>query len=248
MFFLFALLFSTAGAVYLWLLTRILGYRQISELTLFDYINSITIGSIAGSLAIAPGWKEAAAAAVGMAIYGAGTFFINLLSNRRLGLRRIASGRPIVLLRNRTMSPEAFRKARMDTDEFLMLCRCAGYFNPGELELAILETNGKLSFLPRREARPLTAADLADPARAEDVPVYCVISDGQIRRDNLARAGYDEAWLEKELAKNKEKADRVFLGVCGPQGELVTFRSVAEKEEPVQASPAKIRRKRISQA
>ncbi|MEG2378227.1 MAG: DUF421 domain-containing protein, partial [Clostridia bacterium] len=83
--------------------------------------------------------------------------------------------------------------------EFLSQCRTSGYFNLSDLQSAILEPNGKISFLPKACCRPATPRDL-DLSPIVEKPVVNLILDGELLRDNLKFTGHDEAWLAAELS------------------------------------------------
>ena len=131
----------------LFVITRIIGYRQLSELSLFDYINGITIGSIAAELAIAPKediWKILLA----VIIFGLTTLLISFLTDKSYAVRKIVTGKPIFLIDKGKFCYKNFKKSHIDMNEFLMKCRNSGYFDLSQINTAILEPNGKVSFIP----------------------------------------------------------------------------------------------------
>ena len=201
---------------------KLIGYRQISELSSFDYINGITIGSIAAELTTAEGtdffrWL------IALAVFGTLSYVLAVASDKSIGIRRAVTGVPLFLMKGGKLFDGNFKIGKIDLNEFLMICRAAGYFRLSELDTAVLEPNGKISFLPRSESRPLTPADMQlspEPAGADGN----VILDGVVMEKNLAACGRDKNWLRAEMKRQKVSSpSEVFLGVCTPSGQLSLY-------------------------
>lgn len=216
------ILVSLGSLLVLFLLTKLMGCKQMSQLSLFDYIIGISIGSIAAEMATDPSpdfWQPLLA----MSIYGAAAFLISLLNNRSRKARRIISGAPLVLLEKGELFRENMKKARMDLGEFLTECRGQGYFDLSAVDVAVLEPNGHLSIWPKSTDRPVTPNDLSLPVRQQP-PCRIVVMDGEVLADNLKAAGYDEKWLSRRLSEQKlPAADKLFLVELGDQGQLNAY-------------------------
>ena len=117
-------------------------------------------------------------------------------------MRSLWSGRSLVLMESGTIFKENLSRASIDLNEFLGQARVAGYFDPNEIQTAILETNGQISFLPKSGSRPVTPQDLQltpEPVSAW----YDLILDGQLMEDNL-KAGWKAsctAWASGRKAR-----------------------------------------------
>ena len=206
----------------LFFLTKLIGCRQVSQLSLFDYINGITIGSLDADLAIA-GPGQRLAPLIGMMIYAGATFILSLLTDKSIAARRVIEGRPLVLLEHDRLKEENFARARIDLGEFLMRARVAGYFDLSQLSAAVLEPNGMISFLPKGEYRPATPGDLSMQAAKEGLSM-AVILDGTVREEALHRFGFDMTWLLRELKRHRVGGVKdVFLAVCTPDGVLTVY-------------------------
>lgn len=208
------------------ILAKLIGNRAISQMNMFDYINSITIGSIAADLAISD-LNNVLKPLVAMIIYAIAVISFAFISCKSLGFRRFVEGRAIILMKNGKLFDKNFKKAKIDINEFLMQCRLNGYFNLNDIETAVQESNGKISILPKSVARPARPSDLnLQPKRST---IYTnVILDGEILHENLRNAGFDENWLKKELEKQHASAiDEIFIAVCDNTGTL----SVYEKQD-----------------
>ncbi len=217
--YLFVLGAALFSAVALFFTARLLGYRQIAELTVFDYINSITIGSIAAELAAAKSPDDAARYLIAMAVYALFTYIMSLADLRSILFRRYMTGESAVLMKDGKLIPANFRRAKLDIQEFLMQCRNAGEFDLSRLDTVFLEPNGKISILPRADHQNLTPKDMElSPPKAE-VPVP-VIVDGKCMHANLQALGFDEKWLSAQLERENASLSSVFLATATKSGSL----------------------------
>jgi len=204
---------SLGSIVSLFILTKLIGDRQMSELSMFDYINSITIGSIAAEMATSLE-GDFVKPLTAMIVYGLVSFFISYITCKSMKLRRLFEGHTLLIYKDGQIFEKNLLKTKIDIDEFLGMCRQEGYFNLEDIYIAILETNGKLSIIPTAKNRPLTTSDMnINPE--QDYPLANVIIDGNILIDNLKAIGKDEKWLNKQLRnKNVSNIKEVILATC----------------------------------
>ena len=123
-----------------------------------------------------------------------------------------------------TIFKENLSRASIDLNEFLGQARVAGSFDPNEIQTAILETNGQISFLPKSSSRPVTPQDLQltpEPVSAW----YDLILDGQLMEDNLKASGRSVSWLEGQLhSVGIGQKSEVFYAGCNQQGTFFACR------------------------
>lgn len=224
------ILTSILSVVVLFLITRLIGYRQLSELSLFDYINGITIGSIAAELATCER-DEIGEILVSMVIYGVFAILVALVTDKSITMRKIIVGNPTVLMKNGRLYYEGFKKSRLDVNEFLMKCRNNGYFDITQIDTAIMEPNGRVSFLPVSEDRPATPKDMKI-AVTQDELVANVIIDGKVIEKSLSMIGKDGTWLRNQL-KNQQHTDlsQILLASCDNKGTLTVFLKSDKKSD-----------------
>lgn len=216
---------SLLSVIVLLILTKFMGYRQISQLSMFDYINSITIGSIAAEMAIDLDGNYLKPL-LAMIIYAAFVIILSKISQKSIPFRRLINGKAIMIYQNGSIYNENLKKAKMDVDEFLVECRINGYFDLSQIESAILEPNGKISFLPVTEDRPATPKDLGITPVQEEIFAN-VIVDGKVMEYNLKHAGKDRNWLDQQLeGQNIKKLEDVFLAICDKQGNFHVFKKM----------------------
>ena len=143
----------------LFLLTKLVGNKQISQMTMFDYISGISVGSIAAEMATEP--ESPLRPLTGMVIYGLLAWGIALWTNKSLAARRTFTGKPLILYDGGTLYREHLKRAKLDLSEFLTLCRAGGWFDLSQLETVVFEHNGNLSFLPKEAYRAAQPTDLS---------------------------------------------------------------------------------------
>lgn len=214
------LLAAPLSYVALFLITKLIGYRQISQLSIFDYVNGITIGSIAAEMATE--LEKPLQPLLAMAIYCLLVVLTSWLTTHSVRMRRWLTGRTLVLLQNGTLYRENLKKAKLDVNEFLTQCRDSGYFDLNEIQLALLETTGKISFLPKSATHPATPQDMGVSV-PQAQPQINVILDGETLTDNLEYLGYNEDWLDHRLEEQNYTVGQIFLATCDREGSLTLF-------------------------
>lgn len=218
---------SVASLVALFLLTRLGGKRQIAQMSLFDYVNSITIGSIAAEMATnLEQWYRPLTA---MTIYGVAACLVHFAAYKSMAARLFLSGRAIVLMEDGTIRRTELARSKIDLNEFLAQARAAGYYDLNEIESAVLETNGQISFLPRSNARPACCNDLnlsPDPVSLW----YDLVIDGNLMEEHLKSSGRSRDWLEGQLRQNGiPKIEDAFYAACDRQGRFFACKSGQER-------------------
>ena len=195
------LLSSVLSVTVLFLSTKLIGNKQMSQLNMFDYINGITIGSIAADMAIHLD-NNIFYPLIAITVYSLIIALISKIGSKSIKARRFFTGRSIVLMDKGKFIFENFKTSKIDLNEFLTQCRISGFYNPEDIETAILEQNGMISFLPRSVSRPATPKDLNLVPKPER-PFFSVISDGKVLEENFKESGlsYDKLNLELKCLK-----------------------------------------------
>jgi len=212
---------SMLSLVALFALTKLMGCKQVSQLTLFDYIIGITIGSIAAELATE--LEEPLQPLTALIIYGLVAFGISELATKSVRARNFINGKPLVLLDAGQIYRQNLRKARLDLNEFLTQCRAAGYFDLSQVQTALMEHNGSVSFLPKEPYRPATPSDMDLKPKQSHVQIPFVI-DGKLLPKNLTEAGKEETWVRRELMKQGYRDEsEAFLALWDGETKLIVF-------------------------
>jgi uncharacterized membrane protein YcaP (DUF421 family) len=203
--------------------SRLLGKTQIAQLTFFEWVTGITLGSIAGelttNLAVRP-WPAYA----GLMAWVVLTLLTQVVVLKSRWFSKMMDGEPVVVIQNGQILERNLRALRMRVSELSSMLREQGIFDHKSVEFAIMEPNGGLSVLKRSQERPVTPADLNIPTSYEGLGVE-VIVDGEVMEQNLRRLHVNRAWLEERLREQGGHAiGDVFLAVLDTQGRLYVDR------------------------
>jgi uncharacterized membrane protein YcaP (DUF421 family) len=219
---LYVIALSIASVSTMFILTKLIGYRQMSQMSMFDYINGITIGSIAAEMATSLD-QSFVQPLIAMVVYAAAAIILSWVGTKSIKARRFIEGAPLILMNHGELYRDNLKKAKMDVSEFLVQCRVNGYFDVSSLETAILEGNGKISFLPKVSERPVTPSDMnLEPE--QDYMVANIIIDGKVMWKNLKASGKDETWLLQQLkGQGADKVEDVLLATCDESNQVTVF-------------------------
>lgn len=190
---------SLISLVVLFLITELMGKKQISQLNMFDYIIGISIGSIAASLSVDDSihytdgiWS--------IVVYGGIAAFISYLTTKSIILRRFFTGPPLVLMNKGKILYDNLKKSKLDINDFLQIARENGYYDISQINCSILEASGKVSFLPKSKYMPLTPNDSKIKV-SEGGMVSNLVIDGKLMPQNIKFIGKDEKWVMTRLKK-----------------------------------------------
>lgn len=202
----------------------------MSEMSMFDYITGITIGSIAAEMATSLEdnfWQPFTA----MVIYALSTVLLSVISDRSLKARRLISGNPLILLHGGEIYKKNLKKAKIELSELLEQSRINGFFDLNELEVILLESNGKLSFLPKSDHRPVTPADMTLSVEQQSLCAV-LIMDGVLLPNNLRHCGKDEIWLKRHLTTyHIHDYKEVLLATCDIHNKLTVYPKISAAKQ-----------------
>lgn len=219
---------SLFSLIALFLITKLIGRKQVSELSLFDYVIGISIGNFAAEMTInmdAPYIHGI----IAVLVFGISAYLVSLLTMKSIHIRRWVIGTPIVIIKNGKILEKNMKKIMIDVNDLLEQCRTAGYFDVNEIEFGIIEANGKLSILPVSEYKPLTPKDMKIKVNKASLCANVII-DGNIMKRNLENSNKTEEWLKKELKiKGYQNIEHILLATLDNQEKLTVY----EKNENI---------------
>ncbi|UHA73573.1 DUF421 domain-containing protein [Paenibacillus sp. 481] len=209
---------TLTAVVVLFFITKMLGKRQISQLSLFEYITGITIGSLAAyvSLDLESNWYLGILSLAVWALVSLGIEFAQLKSKK---LRDGIDGTGTVLIKEGKILEDNLKKERLTLDELMEQLRSKQVFALADVEFATMEVNGQVNVLLKKENLPVTAKMLGLSVLAESEP-QTVISDGNIMNEPLAAAGYTREWLKAELNQLSLTPEQVYAAQVDSNGQL----------------------------
>lgn len=201
---------SLTALIVLFIMTRLLGKKQIGQLSFFEYVLGITLGELAGFIS-----TDVEAhfihGFIAMLVWFSVPFGAELLTMKSTMLRHWFEGKGRVMIKEGKVLEDNLKKERLTADELLEQLRSKNVFHMADVEFAVLETNGELSVLVKPDKQPLTASHLGIKMLGEAEP-QTVIIDGNYMDEPLATLGLSRGWLNAELEKLGLTVENVFLG------------------------------------
>lgn len=214
--------------VTLFFITRLVGKKQVSELSLFDYVISISIGNFAAEMSMNLD-SQVINGFVAVLIFGAVATMVAILTMKSIFLRRFFIGTPTIIIENGKFIYKNLKRVKMDINDFLETARIAGYFDISQIKYALMEANGQVSFLPMEDYNYLTPKDMNIKPTKSGLCANVII-DGKIMKKNLDVIYKDDNWLFKQLKiKGINKTDDILLATVDINEKLVIY--MKEKEE-----------------
>lgn len=208
--------------IFLFLVIKLLGKKQVSQLNVFDYVIGISLGNLAAEMTINSD-ISIINGLLAMIIYGLCSLFVSFITNKSIIARRLISGVPIVLIEHGKISKEQLRKVKLDINDLLQDAREDGIFDITKVDYAIMEVSGKVTFLLKAEEDNLTPRDMNINALDSGLMAN-LIMDGNIMNNNLKAFGKDKKWLLKKInEQGYHDVKDIFLLTCNNSGEVTIY-------------------------
>ncbi|MGJ7922369.1 YetF domain-containing protein [Neobacillus sp. LXY-4] len=188
------------GFFVLLFLTRMLGKKQLSNITFFTYITGIALGNIAGDMVVHRDIKLIDGV-TGLTLWSILTLMIEYVSLKSPKARVILDGEPSIIIKKGKILEKVMAANKLNMDDISMLLRAKNIFSVAEVDYAILEPNGQLSVLKKAEQEPVTKKDANIPITPRKYIPSELIVDGKIVQSNLKEHNLKEEWLMNQLNK-----------------------------------------------
>ena len=195
---------SVISFIYLFIISKILGKKQIAQLEFIDYAVGIPLGSIAAE------WSTQTEEPfyfyiIAMTIYFVLAFLVAIIGRKTTFLKRLFKGKPSTLIYEGKINYKQLQKCNIDVNDLLSMLREKNYFDISDVAYAIFEPSGELSVLPKGNQRPVVIEDVDKKAIQEASLTNVVIVDGKISKSGLKEVNKDKKWLYKQLNLTDKK-------------------------------------------
>lgn len=203
---------SLISLITLFVATKILGKKQVSELSLFDYVMGISIGNFSAEMILVLD-SQIINGIVAILTFGIAGFLISYLATKSIVIRRLFFQTPTIIMQDGKINYHALRKLNIDINDFLEETRSQGYFDLNEISYAVMESSGTISILQKSEYKTPTRKDLNLPTRKESFPAN-IIMDGKIMYQNIKETNKPLKYFLKELKKQGyETYENILLAI-----------------------------------
>lgn len=212
------LLRSITLVIIMFLLTKWLGKKHLSQLSIFDYINGIVLGGIVAIVTLNVN-ANFIHGIVALIVWFVIPFIIDYIAMKSKVVRNIVQGTSTVLIQDGKIMEDNLKKESFSTDDLLQHLRQKDIFQVADVEFALLEPTGRISVLPKTENQAVTKKDLNVKVAPKKEP-QTVIMDGRMLLEPLANLNLNPRWLKTELEKLNVTIENVFLGQADSDGQL----------------------------
>ena len=209
------------------LVIRLMGKRQIGQMEPTEFVVTMLVANLA-SIPMEDGGVPLLSGLLPMLVVLGMELVLAGLSMKSLWVRKLLCGKPVILIENGRILQDNLRKTRVTMDELTGHLREKDVLDLGAVQYAILETNGNLSVFPYPGERPATAREAGVQTQQQYLPLT-VVSDGVVMGHNLKIAGKNEAWLEKQLKKQKATLKETWLLTVDGGGSVRFYRKETGK-------------------
>lgn len=211
-------------------LFRIMGKRQLGQMQPFELVLTLIIADLA-TIPMAEIGVPVLHGIIPLLTLVILHFILTLLSRFSTKFSMLISGKPVIVINPKGIDYQALKKLNITIDDVFEAMRGLGFFSLEQVEYAIMETNGKLSVLPKAEAAPVTNENLKLKVDPAVIPVS-VVSEGKIMKDNLSEAEVSEDFIHTFLQKNvgKVKVKDVLVMTIDKNGQVYLQMKKGEKQ------------------
>ena len=188
---------SLVSLIILFFITKLIGKKQVSELSLFDYVIGISIGNFTAEMTMNFDGQYINGV-VAIVTFGVVAYLVSIMSMKSIVIRRAVVGVPTVLIENGNILLKSLRKVKIDINDLLEQARNAGYFDLEEIAFAIMEINGKISFLAKDKYGNPTKNDLGIKLSKDNLTANIII-DSKLMEENISNTDRDRDWFIQQL-------------------------------------------------
>lgn len=195
---------TSISFIVLLFLTRTLGKKQMSQLTFFNYITGISIGSIAGNM-VDLEWNQFKVTIWGLVWWVFLTYIVSVIALNMPKIGTFLHGQPTIVIKKGKIQYKAMKHLNVDLDNLSMLLREKDVFSYKDVDYAILETDGQLTVIKHPELDNVTKKDMKIDVKVNTYLPMEIIVDGKLIVNNLKEVGLTKSWVDKQLRNQKIK-------------------------------------------
>ena len=207
--------------VTLFFVTKMIGKKQVSQFSLFDYVIGISIGNFAAEMALNLD-SDYMHGTIAVIVFGIVAYLVSILTLKNLKLRRFFIGDPTIIIEDGKILYKNLKKTKFDINDLLEECRINGYFDIQEIDYALMEANGKISFLAKPNFQKPTNKDLNINKEKTGLCANLII-DGKIIYESLKIMHKDEKWLKHEIKVKGYKLQDIILATLDLKENFIVY-------------------------
>lgn len=207
--------------VTLFFVTKMIGKKQVSQFSLFDYVIGISIGNFAAEMALNLD-SDYMHGTIAVIVFGIVAYLVSVITLKNLKLRRFFIGDPTIIIEDGKILYKNLKKTKFDINDLLEECRINGYFDISQIDYALMEANGKISFLAKPDYQTPTNKDLKINKQKTGLCANLII-DGEIIYESLKIMHKDKKWLMHEINIKGYKLEDIILATLDLEETLKVY-------------------------
>ncbi|WP_426332642.1 DUF421 domain-containing protein [Paenibacillus silvae] len=210
---------SISAFLLLLVIARILGKQTLSNMNFHDFVTAVIMGAIAANLAFNEK-MEVIHLIISLVVFTGTSYLLSKLNLRSRKIRLLAEGSPTVLIEGGKILEHNLSKNKMTMDSFNQALRQKEVFDINEVEYALLEVNGQISVMKKKQFRTVTMQDIHKKDKTKEQLPIEIIMDGQLLKENMSLNQVSQDQLTKQLKSHQKQISDVFYAVIGSNGKL----------------------------
>jgi uncharacterized membrane protein YcaP (DUF421 family) len=196
-----------------------LGKQTLSNMNFHDFVTAVIMGAIAANLAFNEK-MEVIHLLISLVVFTGTSYLLSKWNLKSRKMRLLAEGSPTVLIEGGKVLEDNLAKNKMTLDSLNQALRQKEVFDINEVEYALLEVNGQISVMKKKQFRTITMQDINQKKDTKERLPIEMIMDGQLLKENINLNDVSEDQLLKQLKSNEKQVSDVFYAVIGSNGKL----------------------------
>ena len=188
---------------------RLMGKRQIGDMQPNELVVTLLISEIA-AIPLQDTDQPVFIGVVAILVLVFLEIIVSILSLKSFFVRKLLNGKSVVIIKNGVVDQQAMRNVRMTVVDLIELLRDKDVFDINDVAFAVLEVNGNLSILLKKDAQTVSIKDLKLKMPDSALPLP-VISDGKIIYESLKALEISAKELNEILKRENTTVKQVFL-------------------------------------
>lgn len=181
---------------------RLMGKRQLGELQPFEFVITLIIADLA-TMPMGDTGIPLIHGIVPLITLLFLHFCISILTRKSLFFRKLISGKPVIIINPNGIDYENLKKLNLTLNDLQESLRNLNFYCFDDIEYAIVETNGKISVIPKVASTPVTKEDM-QIYKPENHLFLILISDGKLVKENISLAKIDVDFLLRQMRRAGE--------------------------------------------
>lgn len=213
------LLRSFSAFLILLIITRILGKQTLSNMNFHEFVTAVILGAIAANYAFNE-TIQASHMLISFAVFTITSFILSKIILRSRKFRMWTEGTPTVLIEGGKILDQNMKKNNLTMDTLNQMLRQKNVFDIDEVQYALLEINGQISVLKKKEHLPTTLKDInKGKTDSQQFPIE-LIMEGKLLDGNFDANQIPQDWFIAQLKTRGAAVEDVFYAVKGSNGQL----------------------------